>query len=77
MYAATPNRLARQRSSESKSSTTSDDECEGVKNINSSSSDEVAVYCRLRPLGGNETEVNFIFRDFCLEENILITKNIG
>ena len=58
IYAATPNRLARQRSTESKNSSTSEDEYDGVKNAKRCS-DEVAVYCRLRPLGESE-EVNKI-----------------
>ena len=58
IYAATPNRLTRQRSTESKNSSTSEDEYDGVKNAKRCS-DEVAVYCRLRPLGESE-EVNKI-----------------
>ena len=57
MYAATPNRLARHRSTESKNSTASEDEYDSVKN-DKNRSDEVAVFCRLRPLGQNENEVD-------------------
>ena len=62
MYAPTPNRLARQRSSDEKNSTTSEDESDNLANGNHRSrSDEVAVYCRLRPLPTEECEVSILY----------------
>ena len=57
MYAPTPNRLTRQAGSENKSSSTSDDEGDNFIGNTRSKNDEVAVYCRLRPLSLEENEV--------------------
>ena len=57
MYAPTPNRLTRQAGSENKSSSTSDDEGNNFIGNTRSKNDEVAVYCRLRPLSLEENEV--------------------
>ena len=62
MCGATPNRLARQRILDDKIFTASEDECDIATNGNNGSrSDEVAVYCRLRPLSIEENEVCIYF----------------
>ena len=59
MYPPTPNRLARQPTSENNSSSTSENGSDS--STNGSHSDEVAVFCRLRPLSLVESEVALIF----------------
>ena len=57
MYAATPNRLARQRQSDEKISMSEDESDSSAHGNTGTRSDEVAVYCRLRPLSIEENEV--------------------
>ena len=65
MYTPTPNRLARQANLEDNSSSSSGNGSDSSTTENNGSrSDEVAVYCRLRPLPFEESEVHLLFSQY-------------